>query len=1677
MKLFKRKLMSMFLTFSMILGIITVMPVATAVTDTCGLGGIIAPPIQQGETGAYVINGNALRNNTNKALDINVLNLIAGTCIKANEIYGFEAVIWAPQANTRQIYFEVNGVSSPMFHTDTTDPTRILIPREAVHPVTYSVTAPFVSGANPSTFNVRIRAANAVWGVGPISLLGQNGEVLGTIEYSTQTANGTWSAFTPNCDCCDCGSANCDTCNPVCVCEVGGVIAPPTSQANGSIRIVNGNTVGLSGNDLNRRVLRIDVMNLIAGTSIKANDIYGIEAVTWGSEVGVDGQVENRQVYFDIRTGTDYVSSPMFHAATDSIASRIWATMECGNTPDVVTRTEVNALRYMNMYGGNPKVANNVVALAPFINTANPEAFIVRIRANNDFATIVTDVRLLDENGDVLGTASYSTLNTSGTWSAFAPNCCCDDCGRVTCICPCNCNKDDCGECNIICEFKFGGIIAPPTGGFVNFVNGNAVDSSGRGVVDIDVLDLIADTSIKANDIYGIEVLTWGANTENRHVNIYVNGVESPRFHGSGSPHPDYIWAIMSHGDTPNNGGRTERNTLRYMNIYGSTTNIQNNLVPLTPFVSDENPAQFDVRIRPRDNHVSLVTAVLLLGINGQPLGATTYSTKNANGTWSPFVPFVMICICGECLEELVDSDEDGLTDVYELMIGTDHLNPDTDGDGLPDGYEVNVLGTDPLMYDTLGEGLSDGEYDFDDDGLTNYEEYLHGTDPFNPDTDGDGLLDGEEVHIYGTDPLNPDTDGDGLIDGLEIKYGMNPLNPDTLNDGILDGNRIFEVSLIGEWSDNNKVKPHLSIELQGIQIESLTIDKVREDDLFLHSEIPGYLGNGFKFSVDGNFSKATLTYEFDESFFDDPDFVPAIYYWNEEIQFLEELPDQIIVDNTVSVELEHFSVYMVIAKNARDNSLFQFTILPPTDEEFRNRTFDVALVLDESGSISSLNWSLMRSLCVDLVSNFADDDRISIFTFDGTVRRRSGFTDRGSALSIVSTLNQNGGSTAIYNAIHAANNEFIANSRPDSTKVMIVLTDGVNNVNTSGITATSVAQNAAANNIVIYTIGIGSVSAGILTTIAETTGGAYYSGSNFTQLAGIFDRLIDDTDLYRDSDNDGISDYHEKKIAAGELRLGTGAPMLNFSSLNYLNPDSDGDGLLDGEELKILSQYVNGLPVYYCFMYSNPCLRDSDFDGIDDDVDDNPIGNNFTGTLKYDDFSNNVQFSVDYRWFFGDNTNYDKEMAKLGSIYASLAYTDSSTLSVNRSFSNAKIAEVFDTFGLKNIENYNLAKNYRDDDVSEMTVGRRTVEYRGETKDIIVVSVRGTNGTIEEWSSNFDVGADTIDYWNRNNPYWRNKSNHKGFDVAANRLYDRIISYVNGINSGNDKVIYIVGHSRGAGIANILGSKFENLSGYTSFVYTYATPNTTTSSAKYNSIFNIVNTDDLVVYLPMKKWGFQRYGTTKEASVNSATGSRTVWNTTFGKSYNFNGHLNATVSALDGLANNREDLYKFTGNSNTFVSYEDSYFNDSQVAVNMRINKYGERISRHCKVTTISKGFFPVNGTLNPQVEVFDVKVEQTPAFLMMVLADIAANYQYNSVGNRVAYSTRGSEYTFIPIAASGMGFNVAPRYASARDQFLKSGMDTNKYAAFFKLGGTVHSHMPGTYYFIPRWLNNQLT
>ncbi len=103
------------------------------------------------------------------------------------------------------------------------------------------------------------------------------------------------------------------------------------------------------------------------------------------------------------------------------------------------------------------------------------------------------------------------------------------------------------------------------------------------------------------------------------------------------------------------------------------------------------------------------------------------------------------------------DMDNDGLTNLQEYVQKTSPDDPDTDDDGMPDGWEVKY-GLDPLAHDASDDN--------DSDNLTNLEEYQYclahvpfEISPTDPDTDDDGIPDGWEIEhgLNATDPSDAD--------------------------------------------------------------------------------------------------------------------------------------------------------------------------------------------------------------------------------------------------------------------------------------------------------------------------------------------------------------------------------------------------------------------------------------------------------------------------------------------------------------------------------------------------------------------------------------------------------------------------------------------------------------------------------------------------------------------------------------------------------------------------------------------------------------------------------------------------------------------------------------------------------------------------------------------------------
>ena len=131
------------------------------------------------------------------------------------------------------------------------------------------------------------------------------------------------------------------------------------------------------------------------------------------------------------------------------------------------------------------------------------------------------------------------------------------------------------------------------------------------------------------------------------------------------------------------------------------------------------------------------------------------------------------------------DGDADGAINLVEFQEGLYACQPDTDGDGLLDGYE--------LGYSCLNaHDYWDAFADQDADGASSYAEYVAGTLPCVADTDTDGLADGYEILHSCLNPLVPDAggdpDADGAINLVEYQEGIDACQPDSDADGLPDG-------------------------------------------------------------------------------------------------------------------------------------------------------------------------------------------------------------------------------------------------------------------------------------------------------------------------------------------------------------------------------------------------------------------------------------------------------------------------------------------------------------------------------------------------------------------------------------------------------------------------------------------------------------------------------------------------------------------------------------------------------------------------------------------------------------------------------------------------------------------------------------------------------------------------
>ncbi|MCM1090667.1 MAG: DUF4474 domain-containing protein [Butyrivibrio sp.] len=195
------------------------------------------------------------------------------------------------------------------------------------------------------------------------------------------------------------------------------------------------------------------------------------------------------------------------------------------------------------------------------------------------------------------------------------------------------------------------------------------------------------------------------------------------------------------------------------------------------------------------------------------------------------------------------------------------------------------------------------------------------------------------------------------------------------------------------------------------------------------------------------------------------------------------------------------------------------------------------------------------------------------------------------------SYFQSNGGGSRMYAGINSAFPLFGA-ADEKTLRMMVVLSDGEADDIRLHAQMVSAAND---RKVQVHTVGLGSGTGYLkgyfenyLKPLANNTAGSFYLASQASDLAEIYDRINRKIDISIDTDNDGIPDFYEDNMVMfNGIKLKT----------DKSNPDTDGDGLLDGEEIELQYEYnedrskvkVTGK------VKSSPTSIDTDRDGLYD--------------------------------------------------------------------------------------------------------------------------------------------------------------------------------------------------------------------------------------------------------------------------------------------------------------------------------------------------------------------------------------------------------------------------------------------------------------------------------------------
>lgn len=235
------------------------------------------------------------------------------------------------------------------------------------------------------------------------------------------------------------------------------------------------------------------------------------------------------------------------------------------------------------------------------------------------------------------------------------------------------------------------------------------------------------------------------------------------------------------------------------------------------------------------------------------------------------------------------------------------------------------------------------------------------------------------------------------------------------------------------------------------------------------------------------------------------------------------------------------------------------------TDYTIKKITYSgakVALVCDTSGSMSG-SMNQLRSAVSSYIKTMLPNEKVALIDFSGSVKGNTGFTANKDVLSTSANALSSGGGTNIASGVYAALDSFEeSGSTSDTLNFIIVMTDGEDSSFYGDSEFNALRKRCIANNVILYTVGIGSVNPDYLQKIANYGGGNFVYSSSEAALAEMYSLL------HKQLDNNYLLTYEAKdQTKQTDRELIVQHKTENYSSsrtYDILLPDSDSNNQND---------------------------------------------------------------------------------------------------------------------------------------------------------------------------------------------------------------------------------------------------------------------------------------------------------------------------------------------------------------------------------------------------------------------------------------------------------------------------------------------------------------------------------